>query len=48
MVSERYISEHNQRGYYDRWSEFMNAGSWADIHVDPISVKFEGTAGMKS
>jgi hypothetical protein len=48
MVSERYISENNQRGYYNRWMEFMNADSWSDIHVDPITVKFEGTAGMNS
>jgi hypothetical protein len=47
LVSERYISEHNQRHYYARWQEFMNADSWADIHVDPITAKFEGTAGMK-
>ncbi len=43
-VSERYISELNQRGYYNRWMEFMNADSWRDIHVDPITVQFEGTA----
>jgi len=48
QVSERYISENNQRGYYQRWQEFMNADSWADIHVDPITVKFEGTAGFNS
>ena len=47
-VSDRYISENNQRGYYDRWMEFMNAESWSDIHIDPITVKFEGTAGMHS
>src|SRR5262249_38162405 len=34
MVSDRYISEAMQRGYYQRWEEFMNADSWADIHVD--------------
>jgi ethylbenzene dioxygenase alpha subunit len=31
LVSERYISENNQRLFYMRWEEFMNAGSWADI-----------------
>ena len=46
-VTERFISENNQRTYYARWQEFMNAGSWADIHVDPITANFEGTAGMK-
>ncbi len=47
-VSERYISENNQRGFYGRWEEFMNANSWNDIHIDPITMQFEGTAGMKS
>ena len=43
-VSERYISENNQRNFYRRWEEFMNAESWADIPLDPITAKFEGTA----
>ena len=47
LVSERYISENNQRNFYARWQEFMNAGSWKDIHIDPITAKFEGTATMK-
>ena len=47
-VSERYISENNQRGFYNRWEEFMNADSWKDIHVDPITVNFEGTAGFNT
>jgi hypothetical protein len=47
LVSERYISENNQRNFYARWQEFMNATSWADIHIDPITAKFEGTATMK-
>ena len=47
-VSQRFISEGNQRSYYTRWQEFMNAESWKDIHVDPITVNFEGTATMKS
>ena len=42
--SERYISENNQRGYYLRWEEFMNADSWRDIHLDPHTAKYEGTA----
>jgi phenylpropionate dioxygenase-like ring-hydroxylating dioxygenase large terminal subunit len=47
LVSERYISEHNQRHFYRRWEAFMNAGSWADIPIDPITAPFEGTATMK-
>jgi len=46
LVSERYISENNQRLFYRRWEEFMNANSWADIHVDPVTVNFEGTASL--
>ena len=48
LVSDRYISENNQRNFYGRWQEFMNAGSWRDIHIDPITAKFEGTATMKA
>ena len=48
LVSERYISENNQRNFHSRWQEFMKAGSWKDIHIDPITAKFEGTATMKS
>jgi hypothetical protein len=47
LVSERYISENNQRLFYQRWEEFMNAGSWADISIDPIKADFEGTATMQ-
>lgn len=47
IVSDRYISENNQRNFYSRWQEFMNARSWGDIHIDPISANFEGTATMK-
>ena len=46
LVSDRYISENNQRHYYGRWQEFMNAQSWADIPIDPITANFEGTASM--
>jgi hypothetical protein len=28
--------------------EFMNADSWRDIPIEPITVQFEGTAGMHS
>ena len=47
LVSERYISENNQRHFYGRWQEFMNAESWADIPIEPITATFEGTATMK-
>ena len=47
LVSERYISENNQRLFYRRWQEFMNADSWADIALDPISARFDGTATMR-
>ena len=47
LVSERYVSESNQRGFYRRWEDFMNAESWSDIPIDPITVEFEGTATMK-
>ena len=47
LVSERYISENNQRLFYRRWEEFMNAESWADIPLDPITAHFDGTATMR-
>ena len=47
LVSERYISENNQRHFYLRWQAFMNAQSWADIPLDPITARFEGTAAMR-
>jgi nitrite reductase/ring-hydroxylating ferredoxin subunit len=46
LVSERYVSENNQRLFYQRWEQFMNAESWADIPLEPIRARFEGTAGM--
>jgi phenylpropionate dioxygenase-like ring-hydroxylating dioxygenase large terminal subunit len=46
IVSEEYISENNQRHFYLRWQEFMNAERWADIPIEPISADFEGTASM--
>ena len=47
QVSDEYISEHNQRGFYVRWEEFMNAESWSDIPIDPITANFEGSAQMQ-
>ena len=41
-------SEVNQRSFYVRWEQMMNATSWDDISVDPITAKFEGTAGMNN
>jgi phenylpropionate dioxygenase-like ring-hydroxylating dioxygenase large terminal subunit len=48
LVSERYISENNQRLFYQRWEQFMNADSWADIPLEPITARFDGTASMRS
>ena len=45
--SEKFVAEHTQRRYYARWQEFMNAGSWSDISIEPITANFEGTAAMK-
>ena len=47
LVSELYISENNQRHFYLRWQEFMNAENWVDIPLDPITARFEGTATMQ-
>ena len=47
LASERYISENNQRNFYRRWEEFMNAENWSNIPIDPITAEFEGTATMK-
>jgi len=47
VVSERYISENNQRLFYERWEQFMNAESWAGIPLDPITARFEGSATMR-
>ena len=47
-VSGRPVAEVGQRGYYIRWQEFMNARNWADIHIDPITAQFEGSAEMHS
>jgi phenylpropionate dioxygenase-like ring-hydroxylating dioxygenase large terminal subunit len=47
LVSERYISENNQRLFYRRWEAFMNAASWADIPLDPLTAPFAGTATLR-
>ena len=47
MANDVAIAEINQRALYTRWQEFMNAESWKDIHIDPITATFEGTATMK-
>jgi hypothetical protein len=47
IVSERYISENNQRLFYQRWEQFMNAESWDDIPLAPISARFDGTATIR-
>ena len=46
LVSDRYVSEHNQRHYYKRWQDFMNADSWADIPLDQQTAIYEGDAGL--
>ncbi len=30
-IADGLVSEHNQRGFYRRWHEHMNASSWADV-----------------
>ena len=30
-VTAANASENNQRGYYRRWRQFMEAGSWKDL-----------------
>jgi hypothetical protein len=47
LVSERYISENNQRHFYRRWQEFMNAECWSDIPLEPMTARFEGSATMQ-
>lgn len=48
LISERYISENNQRNFYRRWEEFMNADDWSDIPLDRPTATYEGTATMKT
>jgi hypothetical protein len=30
-VTQATASENNQRGFYRRWQQFMDAGSWKDL-----------------
>ena len=30
-----------------RWEQFMNAENWADIPLDPIRARFDGTATIQ-
>jgi hypothetical protein len=30
-----------------RWEAFMNAESWSDIPLDPITARFDGAATMR-
>ena len=46
VVSERYTSESNQRLFYQRWEQFMNARSWDGIPLEPRTMEFEGTATL--
>ena len=46
VVAERYTSENNQRNFYRRWEEFMNARDWGDISIEPASVEYQGTATL--
>jgi hypothetical protein len=46
VENARAIGEINQRTLYARWQEFMNAESWRDIRIDPITADFDGTATM--
>lgn len=45
-VAERYTSENNQRSFYRRWEEFMNARDWGDIPIERSTAEYEGTAKM--
>jgi|TARA_B100000809_G_scaffold227667_1_gene240133 phenylpropionate dioxygenase-like ring-hydroxylating dioxygenase large terminal subunit len=45
-VAERYTSENNQRNFYRRWEEFMNARDWGDIPIERSTAEYEGTAKM--
>ena len=42
-----WVNEVPQREVYRRWQEFMDAESWADIHLDPRTAAYEGTARFK-
>ena len=47
VVAERYTSESNQRLFYQRWEQFMNAENWEDIPLEPTTMDFEGTATLR-
>ena len=40
-------NETPQRALYQRWAEFMDAESWADIPVYPPTATYEGTATFR-
>jgi phenylpropionate dioxygenase-like ring-hydroxylating dioxygenase large terminal subunit len=44
LVAPNINSEVTQRSIYRRWQEFMDAGSWKEIHTDPPTATYEGTA----
>ena len=46
VIAERYTSESNQRLFYKRWEQFMNAENWEDIPLEPKSMDFEGSATL--
>ena len=46
VIAERYTSESNQRLFYRRWEQFMNAANWEDIPLDPKTMEYEGTATL--
>ena len=46
VVAERYTSESNQRLFYRRWEQFMNAENWEDIPLEPKTMNYEGTATL--
>ena len=48
LVHPNNINEHRQRGMYERWQQFMDADSWADIPVYPPTATYEGTSTFKS
>src|SRR5262249_1393690 len=46
-VSERYLSETNQRHFYRRWQEFINDESWGEGASGAIRGRLEGTATIR-
>ena len=47
LVAERYTSESNQRLFYRRWEQFMNAENWEDIPLEPKTMAYDGTATLR-